>query len=487
MNIKLTFFFCFILQTVLSFAGDRKEIKIPLFGVQEVFPVDLDHDNDLDFIVLHRDTEDLQYSSMRFISIFFQNRGIYQSTADIRYRVGDRDILVDWGDMDGDGLMEFYIIRPDGIVSWSPQRPDSLIPVLLSPSIFSGADADRLVHWPFLWDIDADSTSEIILNQKQGLHVYAKDSLNHYRLSAILQVNFEHRLIREESLILQTCLPQMLLKEMNHDNRPDIVFFSDDRLAVFYTQTRPGMIYTQPILPDYIFRFSMKDSHLSMLEALAPADMSIELDDLNRDGCSDIVFSRASKAGFTKTLSQVQLYYCTEGKFQPLPDHVLMAENFYGDHVIADFNSDGRKDIALLQFPIGLVGAAKFLITRRIKYGFDIYLQKPDGHFKDEPDHRIRFSRHSNISHVLRPEYSEFTDWDGNGRLDLLVNVDHQQIIGFIQKNTGGFSKHPDVKIKIPVSPQHWTGDLNNDRQADIVLWYEDPGEIRCLMSRADP
>jgi len=483
MGMKLFFIIFIFIQVSVCLATDRYEIRIPLSGVYQVFPADLDNDKGLDLIVLHRKADELQFHSSRLVSLFFQQSNNFKPNPDVQYKADMQDIIIDWADCNGDGFTEFFIIRPESIVSWSPQLPDSIIPVLSSTSIFSGADSDRMVHWPFLWDVNQDSSLEIILNQKQGLDIYSKDSLDHYRFSIRLDMRFKHTLIQEKSLILQTCLPQIVLKEMNRDNWPDIVAVFDDRLAVFTSQIQPDMIDDETFLSSQEIQFAIEDPHLSMLEALAPTDMSIEVEDLNRDGYSDVILSRASKASFTKTLSQLQIYFSRRGQFQTLPDQVLMAENFYGDHAIADFNHDGRKDMALLQFPIGLVGAAKFLLTRRIKYGFDIYLQTPNGQFNNEPDQQLRFIRHSKIRNVLKPEFFTFADWNGDHLLDLLVNIDHQRIVCFIQKDVDEFSKKPDFEINIPVSPHFWIGDLNKDRQADLVFWYENPGEIRCLIS----
>ena len=106
-----------------------------------------------------------------------------------------------------------------------------------------------------------------------------------------------------------------------------------------------------------------------------------------------------------------------------LPDHVLISENFDGAHWLYDINRDGRTDVALLQFPIGLMGAAKYLFTRRMKYAIDLYIQTENGRFQDIPTRTIHCSRDSKLRNILRPAIIAFADWNGDNRTDLLIST----------------------------------------------------------------
>ena len=473
----------FIMTSVRVQAMDRHEITIAVPGIQQVFPVDMDGDSNLDLIVLHRDTDVLQVQPNRYVSVFLQRNNGYASEADARYRADIGDIILDWGDLDKDGLLELLFVRPGGIVTWHPETPDTVHEILSCVSLFSGADPERLIHWSFFRDVTGDHAGEIVMNNQYGFDIYAKDSTNRFQPISHLETFMKHELITGNSLVLQTRLPRLCVCDMNNDAVRDMVFLSGDRMDLFHTGSSIGIPADTSVRPDLRKRFAMDEIHMSMLESLAPVDVSLKAEDLDGDGFGDVILSRASRASFTSTMSQLQIYYSSGGAFGTLPDQVLMAENFYGDHYIADFNHDGRKDIALLQFPLGLVRAAKFLLTRRVKYGFDIYYQNAEGKYGDRPDHEFRFIRHSKLRNVLRPELASFIDWNGDNRLDILVNVDHLHILVFLQSAGGGFLKKPDRKLRVPVSSWHWTGDLNRDHQADLILWYPRQGQIRCLIS----
>ncbi|MBN1779967.1 VCBS repeat-containing protein [bacterium] len=476
---------CLITQLI---ASEREEFQIDVPGIQQVYPVDMDNDGDLDLIVVHHDKSLMEEETRRFISIYRQDRG-FPSRPSARYAVPGPDAVFDWGDTDRDGLMELLFVRPDGIWIWYPafsclEDSGRSCRLIGAHTLFTGPDRSELVQWNFIKDIDEDGKPELTLPEFGGFHFYGQDSLGLFQLLHECRIPLEHRIQSRAGLALQIYLPEIRIADMDLDHNPDLLFILKEKIILCLGSGQK----IWPTMADSsvfrIMRFAADNPHLSMLEALAPAENHLEIEDLNNDGFKDIILSRASMAGFTKTLSQLQLYYSRNGTFDILPDQVLAADNFYGDHFITDLNMDGRPDLALLQFPIGLVGAARFLITQKMKVGFDIYLMKTDGRYPDIPDQQLRFTRRSKIRNVLRPEVAAFSDWNGDGRPDLLVNVNHQQIIVFLQTSAGLFDKKPAFKIRMPVSPENRIGDLNHDGRADLILWYPDTGKMTVLLSR---
>ena len=450
-------------------------------GVQQVYPVDLDSDGLLDLIIVHFQQENMQQKGRRTVSVFLNQDGYSSSQADYE---ATGEVVMDWADINQDGLLELVFIRPDGLCCWNPVC-DEQYSIDLDSSLFSGADPVRLPQWPFLFNVDSESKPEILLPTRSGMQIFKIDTSGSARRYLYLSTEMEYRTDLEETLTLTTRLPVICQQDMNKDLKPDIVLLTGDKMTIYLND------WSESNSPDLKtagkqIRFATDEHNLSMLESLAPSDNRLEVSDLNHDGYSDVLLSYASKAGFTKSTSQLQIYFSREGRFNPLPDQVLMADNFFGDHIITDLNQDGLEDLALLQFPIGLFRAARFLLTRRLKYGFDVYYQKPESGYAGSPDQKLRFTRHSKLKNVLRPEVSAFLDWNGDGLKDLLVNVNHTKIVVFIQQN-GRFSGKPSVRINIPVSTHYWTGDLNNDHFEDLIFWYPADGTIRILNNRNRP
>jgi hypothetical protein len=460
-------------------AWDEQILSVP--GIQQVYPVDMDCDQLLDLIVVHAQPENPSFITQRIVSVFLNRNGYHVSQAD--YLAAD-EVVMDWADIDLDGLLELAFIRPDSICFWNPVRDDRYS-ASLGSSLLLGADPVYLPHWSFLFDVDSETGPEILLPTRHGIQIYKPDSLGLERSFLCLQSRTDVSTDLEGTLNLKIRLPNIKQEDMNNDSFPDILLLSGDKMTLFLN-IWAGRNAPELITAENQMRFAVDDRNHSMLESLAPADNRLEVTDLNHDGYADALLSYASKAGFTKSTSQLQIYFSREGRFNALPDQVLMADNFFGDHIVADLNQDGLEDLALLQFPFGLIRAARFLLTRRMKYGFDIYYQQRGSGYAGLPDQKLRFTRHSKLRNVLRPEVATFLDWNGDGLKDLLVNVNRGKLVVFFQQN-GRFPGKPSVHIDIPVSTHYWTGDLNKDRYEDLIFWYPADGSIRILENRIQP
>jgi hypothetical protein len=460
-------------------AWDEQILSVP--GIQQVYPVDADGDRLLDLIIVHAQPADLSQNPMRTVSVYLNQNGCHVSRADFH---AANEVVMDWADIDRDGLLELAFISPDSVCFWNPVRDDRRA-VSLTPSLFLGADPIHLPHWSFLFNIDSETGPEILLPTRCGIQIFKLDSLGREQRFLCLQTVPDYGTDPEETLTLSTRLPKIEQQNMNNDSYPDILLLSGAKMTLFLNDWS-GLNSAERITAEKQLRFSIDDHNHSMLEALAPADSRLEVTDLNHDGYADVLLSYASKAGFTKSTSQLQIYFSRQGRFNALPDQVLMADNFFGDHVTMDLNQDGLEDLALLQFPIGLIRAARFLLTRRLKYGFDLYYQQPGTGYAGLPDQKFRYTRHSKLRNVLRPEVATFLDWNGDGFKDMMVNVNHEKLVVFCQQN-GRFPDKPSDHIDIPVSTQYWTGDLNNDRYEDLIFWYPANGSVRILMNRNQP
>lgn len=485
MSARYLILFIAFFQISLFCKVDLIEIDIPSTLIQNVYPVDINGDGNTDLIVQHNQIQWPRNETQRITSIFYQSEGRFQTQPDISRLADQNDILFDWADMNQDGWLEIGFIQRDSILLWDPHTNTTQV-ILQTSSRFTDADSDQLPHWPFLYDLNLDKKPEIVLPVARGYQTWQQDINGCYQPAISLCASFQHNFITDETLGMQTWLPRMVLGNMDGGQIQDIIFILENKLALFFSPFTGKTKHEKSLSPDDTYQFSMENADPSMLEAIAPADVQLELQDLNRDGFDDVILSRASRASFTKTSSQLQIYFNHNASFNALPDQVLMADNFFGDHIVADLNYDGRLDLALLQFPIGLVGAAKFLITRKMKYGFDIYYQNRDGTYSDTPDRKLRYTRHSKIRNVLRPEMATFTDWNGDGLPDLIVNLSLEKIVCFFQKPNGEFPKKPNIHMTLPVSIHHWFGYLNKDNRSDMILWYSGSGRIRCIINRND-
>jgi hypothetical protein len=482
MKIKYLLSVLFFTVMIMASALERQDCQLRIPGIRQVYPVDLNGDACLDLVIIHSRQETSDRPSMRSLSVYHYQEG-YGLQPDMEFEVGEDDMVFDWGDIDRDGLPELVFIRPDGVLA---RHPGENVPkeemIINASSLFTGADPAELPRWPVLMNIKNDPVPEIVLPAPGGFMIFSKDTSGEYQVTGCCTIPCKYAIRTGNSLVLETRLPRICPGFLNSDSCMDLAFLGKDQLDIVCGPfgTDPGN--TCPASRDRRIRFALERAPVSAIESLAPADIEVETLDLNGDRLDDVILSRASRGGFTKSLSQLQLYYNRGGSFDSLPDQVLTAENFFGDHMITDLNADGRPDIVLLQFPIGLVRAARFLITRQLGYSFDLYYMKPDGKYPEIPDRTLSFRRSSKIRDLLKPELAAVTDWNGDGRADILVNVKKDEIAGFVQEKKG-FPKKANLKIQIPVSSDHWIGDLNHDGKADLLFWTPESGMLRCNLS----
>ena len=493
-NLK-KYIFYFVLFPVLIFGAAFPEYRTETLSVkgeiQQIQPEDLNADGAPDLLVLHTQTYFLDTKIRRFISIFFQENGELSKTADQTFEANNGEIVFDLADLDHDGKLEFIFLKEDGC--YLKTFGDSLFSnqtqrIINIPSLFLSFDKSRLTRIPLCFDLNGDSLPEILIPQMHGIDIVSKTDTG-YAVTNHLWIDHPLHFSVHPPLSLTISLPELAFRDFNGDGRRDLLFIQDQQLDIFlnhFAQSSGDLIP-----PD--LHYNMRSRHLiqSSLNRLSPSTTFLEIVDLNNDGFSDLLLTQAPRAQFPGRISQIQIYINRYGKLRPLPDQILTAENFGGEHIFRDFNGDGLLDIATLNFDIGILQAAKFLLTKKIKNICRIYLMRSDHTYPDHPNSRINFHRKLTLTDLTESSLHKQNfegDFNGDGLVDYIIATDKDQFAIYPGKGKGQFTKKSARDISTPTSEHFLITDINQDGCSDLILWFpENPdksGQIVCNKSQ---
>jgi hypothetical protein len=387
------------------------------------------------------------------------------------------EILFDIGDIEGDGYPELIFITENGVYFRKQKGRifnETLSPLLQTGSVFPAFDPTRLRRWPLTNDLDQDGRSEIILPKSHQFLIYSTTSNGQLQLYRKLWAYPEYS-FSERQMQMTMRLPLPRLGDFNGDKLNDLLLLDGDRMDVYIQHpTEDQLLAPQLIPPNLSYRMGARNVSASALEPIAPASVFLEPVDLNNDHYVDLILSKASRGSFINSISQIQIFLNKHGRYDQLPDQVLTAENFGGEHVIYDFNRDGLLDIALLTFKVGFTQASRFLFTKKAGNAYEFYLMRTDHTYPDKSDFKISFSRKVSLNDLFGSGLcSSFQgDYNGDGISDIMIGTDTDEISIFYGEKSGSFNKKA-LKIEATPSNKFLVGDINEDGYSDIILWYD--------------
>jgi len=181
----------------------------------------------------------------------------------------------------------------------------------------------------------------------------------------------------------------------------------------------------------------------------------LAIGDVDNDGKNELVVSGISRTATAGSLGRMVVYHqnATNGTLEPSPE-VIVSSMEVGDLCVADLNSDGRKDIAVL-------GSS----APATKGNISIFYQKNDGTLDQEYVYKESFVR---VTGNLRA-----ADMNSDGRNDLVFQSGDSEVSVVRQLAGGTLSATPDP-YTVTTDNSLFTGvfavgDANGDGKNDVV------------------
>ncbi|MEW6776434.1 MAG: VCBS repeat-containing protein [Bdellovibrionota bacterium] len=500
----------------LALAGSSAEAKgrlpfrsfsLPVRGVVRNFvTADFARDGLRDVVITYVVFDEAQRKTDRFFAFYPQTAEGFSNEPAQTWEVPADAVGLDVGNFDlttpgpelgyiASGGIFYFKFDQDRFIT-APTR------LLTAPTVFRALDPHSVVAMQFATDLSGDGQEEIIVADFGQTYLYAvlgEGAEKYWSLVKIFPTPLRGRVstywendvllsrIEQSSSRTEILLPQVMQGDLDGDGLTDVLAPREGTLFV-YRQTAPGVFADFPLLIDFaVFPLSQFMRHGSIPEVtrLYPADF-------NGDGLSDVIISRlqVSDLGSAELVARFYVFLNKGGKFGERPDEEWTSEGgFIEQPLLADFNQDGRDDIAVQRFPFGVSALLRYKLFESAKVEYELYLSDAKGkHDFGNPseERRVTFDFDlSKQSASLLVGFSLFCDFDGDRNLDLLQAKDPDGYT--ILLSTPKEWADEKVEVEIPSSFFTFPQDLNGDGRDDILVRYANQGDldsqVRILLS----
>ncbi len=334
-------------------------------------------------------------------------------------------------DLDGDGRVDIatsaqrYDSTQGGWVSevrtYLQQADGSLLP---GPT--AALPPNYSVTFLAIADVDGDGRKELVVGEGgNGVQIFRRDANGAWVSSAV---------------IAATASARMRVADLNGDGRPDLVVFGNGSTGI------NGYVEVWLNLPG---GWTLNDRQVVSGGTMVAEDLAIG--DLNGDGRPDIVFSGSNLSGGI-TAAAGLLVQGSDGHFSAAPQWLDAGNDIGRGLAIADFNGDGRLDLAMFK---GYFGPILF------------YTQDASGSLTNAASTQLATTASGALLAV---------DINGDGLLDLVYDS-YLGLIVRLQQAGGGFADeavYPHGFQGTAASAGQLTvGDLNGDGRPDVLVYGE--------------
>jgi hypothetical protein len=468
----------------LRFSGHRLELpgEIELAHFE-----DLDGDGKMDVVAVYA-FEGFDEPA-RNLALFYQGEAGFSSAPQLTLRLPDEVSQFDFGDVRPEASGKELLFFEREALHWMPLPhagggANSPSQVLFAASpIFARAERLELSQRDFARPVREGEADAVFVARSDGYRVYYPDDA--YAQPVDYAATHEHR-VSEDSYSVTAA--QLHFGDFDGDGAKDMAFTHLDEVRV---HRLVGNRYAVEPMIDVDMQI------LSALDREAPEDpanlVGFSIEDFDGDGLCDLFVRKVvvQKKAVVNDKQQYQLFRNRGQRFDAKPDQGFVLKSF-DDPELMDLDGDGRQDIVTGYFEFSLTNIVKALLSKRATIDLSFFLYG-DGGFPDAPNEARSFKIHislSNRDENFMPAVELEGDYDGDGRLDFLMQTEDDRIEIFRGVAGGGlFEKKASVKLTAIANDEAFVDDLNGDGKDDIAFYGFpkrapfDPRSIQILLS----
>jgi hypothetical protein len=424
------------------------------------------------------------------ISIFLNREGRFGDAPDHSLFLRDGEALYDFADADGDSDPELLVMGNHGVFAYQLEASGFLPQadtLLISQTILPAVSSEPPMRWPFASCASRNGFALLCVPEDDGIGIYSRTPDDGYRrINSVVLTPSPILKADDPRQGFFTELPE--LRSYGSEGNPDsgCIIIDRDR-AVFLENGREGS--SLPVLPIREFRFSRYLSG-DTTDAISRPDPLLEFDDFNGDGIPDALAFLSPRPGIFTPPGQVRLYLNRHGRWNAVPDQILLKACFFGNHVTADFNHDGLPDLCLVTLETSVFDLARYVLDRKVRNRYDIHFARRDGTFLPKPDRSVVFPRKQALKELFTKPLVEQPmagDFNGDGIGDLAVWTGQNELSLILGDEKDGLKSGRPLRFTMRRAESVQTTDLNRDGRSDLVLAYPDSrgGVIRLFVASA--
>jgi hypothetical protein len=447
-------------------------------AVRAVQAADIDGDGAKDLVVIHRD------KGRRLLSVLWGDGkgGLVRSEP---LEVPQEAALCDVGDLTDERGAEIAFLTPRGVYTL-PKTGRSFGPPRLLvevPSLALMPDSEDLVFGRFVVDADGDGRDDLLVQDFRVVRLLKRGAGGAWAVASELPMPVE-TVVRGQLWDAERLSPAVArftysgrlleLRDFDGDGRQDLGFRWRDRLAVFF-QSEAGFRPEDRVERDFgVFEPEEPSSQRSWVGRVA---------DLDGDGLADVLLGYDLWGGTSKKASRLWLFRGERPAGARLgwpqqPTQVLdVGDSMVQSLRLNDLSGDGRPDLVMVSFRLGLMGIVKMLLTKSMTVQAEIYDQGPDGKFSAEARDGVKMGLKLRFAGGSGTPLVEYADFDGDGRQDLVYGTDKEELSYFLGR-PGGVADQAAAKVGVSPYGRALDVPFAGGPGTDLVVVYPDVKEL---------
>jgi len=422
----------------------------------------------------------------RILAIYFFDTKSNTFIQQDKIKIADNVFAYDVGEPLQDGLQRLYLLDKTTVHRYVPAHLSHKSTWMQGESVSSmylGDKAESFTEMNFIQDINNDGLDDIMLPHFEQLNLWLSDccgARHPQNLPIGARIEMNQSSVRYDD-------QEIYFQDMNSDGKVDLVTVEQGQLSVFVQNENMQFSLTPKKIKidNSIYAVDWWDMKGPSGQEMDQSDIQHrvvrEIDDFNGDGIPDIAVQFTKSSGVLDKTIDFEFFYglLYEGQlsYPEQADTTVTSEETLSDLTFLDRDMDGKKEVSVSSFDIGISQIVGALLSGSIDQDVLIFSMDENNQFGEKPlvsqEVEITFS----LSSGTRGQpLVRLIDINGDAVKDIVYSDGDDLIRALLatpnQKKP--YSKRSlRQKIPMPKNPYNAaTEDLNEDGKIDVVLHH---------------
>jgi len=366
-----------------------------------------------------------------------------------------------------------------------------VVPLESMPSIYLNPTPQFVTKKKLVADVNGDGLDDIFVSGFSNIRLLLQQKNGEFKASSLpikptVDMTSEHIAFSET---------RFFSIDANFDQRLDILVLETNKLHV-YEQSQTGEFLTIPReipMPVEVsampWWFARGADGQSIDQSNLQHRMIESIEDINGDNIADLMIRQTQTAGVFDRQNNYEIYFGSNLngslKFSPKVDTSISAEGTLTNLQLVDIDNDGRQEILVSSFDLGVSQIIGALLSGSIDQ--DVYLFSLNGDnkysktplFSEEVDLNFSLSSGSTGQPVILS-----ADFDGDGIKELMLSANEKRLAIYNGERSDRLlgSRSKRHKLLLPQDGSMlMSADLNGDNRDEVIVRYgkQDKEKVR--------